>query len=144
MAITLWKNSDGKLIKNEKGQLIKCDRCPCVEDDCYIRASASCAKVLDWGGDYGIVTEPVACTVTPTEKAVTCLDNVGDKISLTVNVTTEVKAICTNILIEYHHYMGNGKYETHYGEGADWTERTSFTFTVIITRTSDKYIDIDI
>lgn len=28
MALTLWKNSDGDLLKKD-GQLIKCDRCPC-------------------------------------------------------------------------------------------------------------------
>lgn len=68
MALTLWKNSDNRLIKNDAGtQLIKCDQCPCGSSvNGYLRVNYSVAQPPSYW-DYAIsggITSPINVPIT--------------------------------------------------------------------------------
>lgn len=69
MALTLWKNSDGKLIKNDSNKLIKCESCPCgttVDGDFYLRVNYSVAQPpAYWSYSIsGSISSPINVPIT--------------------------------------------------------------------------------
>lgn len=138
MATMLWKNSNSKIIKNEKDQLIICDRCPCESGDCYLSVSVTAVTdcVFNENGElveFNYMDVNVnnhinqSSSVNSYTEYIDCIKN-GETYEYLVNIACDKPGIILNIGVFYGNAAGYDFWE----ESGNWEENIEFSFKVII------------